>query len=303
MTERKAPTKLPGPDSQPTTLRSALEWSAKRLRSAGLDQPVREAEVLLCSITKHPRSALITHPGQTLTPDAESALVEAVQRRARREPTAYILGEQEFWSLSFRVTPDVLIPRPETECLIEALLKLIPRDAPVRILDVGTGSGAIAVAIASERPRARVVATDISPDALAVAVENAERNDVSALIRFHEGDLLQPVSGMLFDWIVSNPPYIDVDTRSTLMRDVRDYEPALALFSEDDGMAAIRRLVAGAPELLEPGPERVGFTGGLAFEFGSMQSEAVSRCLSASCFSRFEVGRDLAGLPRFAIAR
>jgi release factor glutamine methyltransferase len=230
-------------------------------------------------------------------PAAEASLYsELLERRYRGEPIQYITGETEFYGLPFRVTPDVLIPRPETEHLVEKVLDLAARFQAPRIVDVGTGSGAIAVALAHLLPHAQITAIDLSAPALAIARENAERNRVSNRIRFLQGDLLTPVAGQQFEIVVSNPPYVPTSDRASLAVEVRDHEPALALFADNDGLEVYRRLVPAAFAALIPG----GF---VALEIGYALSPAITRLLTESGFDRIEFVPDLQAIPRVACAQ
>jgi release factor glutamine methyltransferase len=214
---------------------------------------------------------------------------------------AYLLGAREFWGLMFEVTPAVLIPRPETEILVEAALELFPdTHATLHIADVGTGSGCLAVVLAKARPAARVVATDTSAAGLLVAQQNASRHGVESRVLFSYGDLfperLAP-SFESFDLIVSNPPYVPEGDRATLQPDVRDYEPAEALFAGADGLDVIRRLVPAAGQRLKPG-------GYLVFEIGAGQKRAVTGLISASPSLRMlGLRNDLQGIPRTVVAQ
>jgi release factor glutamine methyltransferase len=220
-----------------------------------------------------------------------------VARRVTREPLAYIVGVREFWGLELEVTPDVLIPRPATELIVEAMQELFPdRAVPLRIADVCTGCGCVAVAIAYERSSVLVRATDISRPALEVATRNAARHGVSDRVIFTHGDLLDGI-GDVFDAIVANPPYVVERARAALQPEVRDHEPPLALFGGADGLALVARLISAAPEHLRPG-------GYLVFEFGLGQDLEVEHLIEASPDLKL-VGlrRDLQGIARTAIAR
>lgn len=220
---------------------------------------------------------------------------ELIRRRASREPVAYIRGVQEFWGREFVVTRDVLIPRPETELLVELALPHI-KGRRRRIVDVGTGSGCIAITLALECPDAVVYAVDISPQALAVAAVNARRHGVETRVCFIEGDLLAQVPPPL-DLIVSNPPYVAERDRTALAHEVRDYEPAVALFGGDDGWRAIQRLLDAAPRSLAPG-------GLLLVELGCGQSESLCDYLPAcSPLSIADIAADLQGIARVAVLR
>jgi release factor glutamine methyltransferase len=216
-----------------------------------------------------------------------------IQRRLTGEPMQYITGETEFYGLPFWVTPNVLIPRPETEHLVERVIELAARFPSPRIVDMGTGSGAIAVALAHHGPNATITAIDLSEPALAIARENAKRNEVS--IRFLQGDLLDPVVGERFNIVVSNPPYVPEVDRPTLSVEVRDYEPGLALFAGPDGLDIYRRLIPQAFACLASG----GF---IALEIGYGQSAAITDLLGAAGFQNIEFTSDLQGIPRVACA-
>jgi len=241
---------------------------------------------------------LMTHLEEEL-PVAEAARYSRlIERRSQGEPIQYITGETEFYGLPFRVTLDVLIPRPETEHLVEKVIELAAQFKNPHIVDVGTGSGAIAVALAHELARAQlqaqVTAIDLSSQALKIAEENARRNGIS--IRFLQGDLLAPVAGERFEIIVSNPPYVPSEDRASLSIEVRDHEPALALFAGEDGLEVYRRLIPAAFDALTPG----GF---VALEIGFGQSSAIATLLIGSGFEQIEFIPDLQGIPRVACAR
>jgi release factor glutamine methyltransferase len=254
----------------------------------------RDAELLLMYTLKRSRTLLITHYDELLANDLSLSYAELLERRRKGEPIQYITGETEFYSLPFLVTPDVLIPRPETEHLVEKVIELASDFAAPRIVDVGTGSGAIAVALAHKLPHASITATDISLRALALAEENAKSNGAS--IRFLVGDLLAPTEGERFEIIVSNPPYVAMSDRDSLDVEVRDYEPALALFAGEDGLEVYRRLIPAAFEALTPG----GF---LVLEIGYSQSPAITELLTCSGFQQIEFVPDLQGISRVACAR
>lgn len=257
-----------------------------------------DAEALLLHIFRENapernRAWLVAHWNSPTGHGAEfRALIE---RRLAGEPIQYIIGEAEFYGLPFRVTRDVLIPRPETEYLVEKVLELTASFTAPRIVDIGTGSGAIAVVLAHKLPGARLTATDLSAPALKIARQNAVRNGV-ARIRFLLGDLLAPVAEERFDIIVSNPPYVPTADRATLSVEVREYEPALALFAGDDGLDVYRRLIPAAFDALKPG----GF---VALEIGYGQSISIIELLARSGFQRVEFIPDLQGIPRVACAQ
>ena len=261
----------------------------------------RDAEVLLLLALQRKlpdvnRAWLIAHQDDTVAPEAVSGLRAMLDRRIAGEPMQYISGETEFRGLPFLVNRHVLIPRPETEHLVEKVVALAAEFRRPRILDVGTGSGAIAISIRHACPDAIVTATEISEPALDLARRNAERLGFTKRVRFLQGDLLAPVAGERFDIIVSNPPYVPERDRASLSVEVRDYEPAQALFAGEDGLAIYRRLIPAAFGALAPG----GF---LAMEIGFGQEFAIAALLAASRFTQIEFTTDLQGIPRVASAQ
>jgi len=273
-----------------TTLANALANGAARL--AHLSSVRADAELLLMRAANIDRAFLLTHPDVSLTPEQLATYNQWIERRAQHEPIQYIIGEQEFYGLPLRVTPDVLIPRPETEHLVEAALQRLPHNLPLRIVDVGTGSGAIAIALAHALPQASVTALDTSPAALAVARQNAQRHDVASRIRFLESDLLAAVATEIFDAIVSNPPY--VSELEVLEPQVRDYEPHAALFAGRSGLDIYQRLIPQARQCLRP-------QGWLLMEIGHGQRDALASLLTG--WNDIDFVSDLQGIPRVAIAR
>jgi release factor glutamine methyltransferase len=253
-----------------------------------------DAELLLLHILGKDKAWLMTHLDMELAANLAARYIELLERRGNGEPVQYITGETEFYGLPFRVTRDVLIPRPETEHLVEKVIELAVLFPAPRVVDIGTGSGCIAVTLACHLPQAHITTIDLSAAALAIAEENAKRNEVA--IRFLEGDLLAPVAGEHFDFVVSNPPYVPNSDRATLSVEVRDYEPALALFAGDDGLEVYRNLIPAAFDALNPG----GF---LLLEIGYSQSSAIADLLSRSGFAQIEFTPDLQGIPRVACAR
>lgn len=290
------------------------------------DRARLDAETLFLHALGENKAWLLAHADEELPDEKATRFLALIERRYAGEPIQYILGETEFYGLPFRVTPDVLIPRPETEQLVEKVLELAAeahdagakaqddssafaarlkpcpdtkQDGPsefknIRIVDVGTGSGAIAVALACKLPQSAITAVDLSASALVVARENAKHNGVS--IRFFEGDLLAPVAGEEFDFIVSNPPYVSEADRATLSVEVREHEPALALFAGDDGLEIYRRLIPAAFKSLTPG----GF---LVLEIGFGQSAAIAELFAGCGFEEIEFTPDLREIPRVACAR
>lgn len=243
-----------------------------------------DAELLLLHVVQQPRSWLFTHAGDVLDRDVQTAYSVLVERRAAGEPVAYITGRRGFWSLDLEVTPATLIPRPETELLVELALQRLPPDTSASVVDLGTGSGAIALAIASERPQANVMATDASVEALAVARRNAQRHAIGN-VSFAHGDWLAPLAGQRVDLIVSNPPYIEAADPHVAQGDLR-FEPAGALVSGSDGLDDIRRIVIDARKHLQPG-------GWLLFEHGWNQGEAACALLLQAGYSQVFTARDL----------
>jgi release factor glutamine methyltransferase len=279
------------------TLEEWLEKGAAQLGSGPHpDRARRDAEALLAHILRRNRAALLARWKEPLDAEAAARYVALIQRRMTGEPMQYIFGETEFYGLPFAVTRDVLIPRPETEHLVETVIALAARFPEPRIVDVGTGSGAIAVALAHELPHARITAIDISAPALELARDNAGLNGVAGRIRFLRGDLLAPAAQERFDIVVSNPPYVPRADRASLAVEVREYEPALALFAGDDGLDAYRRIIPAAQATL--------VSGGLAaFEIGYGQAPAVRALLSDSGFDQIDSVPDLQGIQRVVFAR
>jgi release factor glutamine methyltransferase len=248
-------------------VRTALKEGIAQLAGAQVPSHMLAAELLLMHALGRDRTWLYSHPEEIVTPATAEKYFELVARRAAGEPTQYLTGKQEFWGLEFEVTPAVLIPRPETEHVVEVVLERLrsrssarERDAEIkhahlRVADVGTGSGCLAIALSRELPNAEIFATDISPAALAVARGNAARHGVSAQVHFLECDLLGAFSGspLPFDVIVSNPPYVGRDEVDALPREVRDHEPHVALFGGTTGIEIYARLVEQAGSLLRPG--------------------------------------------------
>jgi release factor glutamine methyltransferase len=268
-----------------TTVADALDSATIALKAAGVDTPQLDAEVLLAHAMGTDRTRLVIEPGAAVTGDAIPAFRSAVRRRSvEREPVAYITGTKGFRHIELQVDARVLIPRPDTETLVEAAVEALPQGA--RVVDVGTGSGAIALALKDERPDLDVVGTDLSPEALEVAHANAQRLGLDVL--FVEGDLL---AGMKADAVVSNPPYVQDDAQ--LQPEIARHEPALALFAGPDGMDAYERLA--------PGVSAAGASW-VAFEVGEAQAGAVAALLSAAGYAKSERRRDLAGIERVVVA-
>jgi len=299
-------------ESRFTSVRDVLRDAITQLEHINTPSAALAAELLLMHTIGRERTWLYTHPEQELDAAAREKYFSLIARRASGVPTQHLTGHQEFWGLDFEVTPDVLIPRPETEHVIEVTLQCLGvasdaarRDAELRIADVGTGSGCIAVALAHELPNARVAATDISAAALEVARRNAARNAVDARIEFVECNLLDALlhqslatshQSPPFDAVVSNPPYIARSDARTLAREVREHEPEFALFGGETGTEIYGPLIAQAATLLKPG-------GILVLELGYNSAEHVSRLLNASEWNDVLFTDDLAGIKRVASAR
>ncbi len=279
-------------------LRQALTAAAAQLAvdpDLG-DTAARDAELLLLHTLQIPRVTLLAYPDRELTPGQEALYQKNIDRRLLHEPIQYITGQQEFYGLLLQVTPAVLIPRPETEHLIEAVLKHLHADAPHKIADIGTGSGAIAIALAVSLPQAEITALDISTEALAIAAANAREHKVDNRIKFLHSDLLSTLAheAETFDAVVSNPPYVPEADRDTLHPQVRDHEPAIALFSGETGLDIYRRLIPQAHNALKP-------NGLLALEIGHGQREAIASLLQT--WHNVSFVNDLQQVPRVALAQ
>ncbi|MFN0019042.1 MAG: peptide chain release factor N(5)-glutamine methyltransferase [Pirellulaceae bacterium] len=283
------------------TVGRLLTWTADYLKKSGSPSARLDAEVLLAAARKCERIALYTAFETEVPDDVRAVFRELVKRRAAGTPVAYLVGKKEFYSLSFLVTPDVLIPRPETEHLVVAavdLLAALPADSHSLVADVGTGSGAIAVSLAKHAAHAKIIATDISPEALVVARQNAASHGVSERIEFVETDLLEKVSAeRKFDLVVSNPPYIGLNEEATLAPQVRDHEPHLALFAGPDGTEIIARLIPQAAARLKSG-------GYLLMEVSPLIAAGVADLVQKSnAFEPATILKDLAGLARVVQAK
>ncbi len=273
-----------------TTL-SVLDWTTQRFTDAGIAPARLEAQLLLAHVLRCSRVQLYTAFDKPLAEAELAGYRELIKRRLGGEPVAYLIGEQEFWALPFYVDASVLVPRPDTETVIEVARALRPEPAaPCRVLDLCTGSGAIAISLAKELPGAQVVATEVSAEAAAVARRNAERNAVTERVEVRVGDLFAPAAGERFDLIVANPPYIASAVIATLAPEVR-HEPPIALDGGPDGLAFYDRICAAAPAHLSPG-------GAIVLEHGYDQADAVRTRLEAAGFQRVAMVRDLGKNPR-----
>jgi release factor glutamine methyltransferase len=279
------------------TIAQAIIDGASRLHAAGIDQERRTAGLLLCHVMGIDRTRLLTRSEEQIDKARYLDYLALVVRRAAGEPAQYLTGHQEFYGLDFIVTPDVLIPRPETEFLIERVMNLVAdsrQDSPW-IVDVGTGSGCIAVTVAKLLPRARFIATDASPAALNVARTSAERHGVRDRIEFLEGDLFAPLAkrGLegAVDVVASNPPYVSEERPELIQREVYEWEPHEALFGGLDGLDFYRRLIAESPHYLKPG-------GYVVLEIAFSQVDSISELVKGSAFELVDTTRDLQGIPR-----
>jgi release factor glutamine methyltransferase len=286
--------------AEPWTIGRLLQWTTGYLKTHGSESPRLDAEVLLASVLGCQRIELYTAFERAPSEESRAALRELIRRRAAGVPVAYLVGHREFYSLDFRVTPDVLIPRPETELVVTALIDLARqcRAGEVTICDVGTGSGNIAVAAAKHLPRSRITAVDASPPALEVARHNAQRHAVADRIELIQSELFAGIApGRRFDFVVSNPPYVSESEMAGLAPDVRDHEPRAALVAGPRGTEIIEALLVQAGDRLVPG-------GHLLVEISPMIHDAVQALLAAD--ARFAPGptiKDLARLPRVVQAR
>jgi len=290
------------------TLKEALASAIEHLETHHVGSPRLNAETLLMFTLACNRAYLYAHSEQKLSPDDESRYFDAINERARGKPAQYITGHQEFWGLDLIVSPAVLIPRPETEHVVETVLELARlgdadesqqqragAPAPhVRIADVGTGSGAIALALAKELPSAEIHATDISAEALEVARANSARHELGERIKFHHADILDALPREEFDFVVSNPPYVGQSEEDQVQLDVRKCEPTNAVFAGPTGLDVIERLIPQAREALRPG-------GWLVFEISGTIADGVQRLLAG--WADVKITNDLQGIARVARAR
>jgi release factor glutamine methyltransferase len=279
-----------------TDIRTILLQTTRDLTACGSPSSRLDAEVLLMHFLRTDRLQLCAHPERNLTEGEAAGFARWVERRRRGEPVAYIVGEKEFWSLILQVNHEVLIPRPETECLIEEVLERYGREAGgLRIIDIGTGSGAIGIALAREMPAARVVATDISRGALEVAGRNAVIHGVAGRVEFLHGDLFASASGT-FDLIVSNPPYIPDEDYLRLPAGIREFEPRQALIAGPDGTAFHREIIRGGTRRLKAG-------GWIFLEIGEGQKELVEALFrEEGIYDTIRFRRDYGGIERVAVA-
>ncbi len=279
--------------SETWTLLRLLRWTTGFFRDKGIDSPRLDAELLIAGVLDLDRVGIYLNYDRPLTAAELATIKPLVKRRGQREPLQYLLGHTEFWSLDFKVSPAVLIPRADSEILVEEALQ---KAADVgELLDIGTGSGAVALSFAHEKTNWQITGLDISPAALEVAVENAQRLALDDRSRFITGDLAQ-LPEKTFDLVVSNPPYISAAEYRELMPEVRDHEPELALLAAEDGLACYRQLAAQAQKILKPG-------GWLLLEIGYQQEQAVTQLLAAAGLTEIYCRQDYAGNPRVVSGR
>jgi release factor glutamine methyltransferase len=288
------------PSPRPTvwTIQALLAWTTRFFESKGIEGARLDAELLLAHALGWRRIELYARIDHVPAAERLARFREMVKARGERVPAKYLIGESEFYSMPLAVSERVLIPRPETEVLVERALAVIPEDEEAAAADLGTGSGAIAIAVAARRARARLVATDLSPEALAVARANAERHGLGARIEFRQGDWFAALeAGRLFDAILSNPPYVAAADLARAMPEVRDREPRIALDGGPDGLNALRLLVAGGADWLKD-------AGWLIVEVGAGQAQAVAELArQAGRYGEVQVAKDFAGIDRIVSIR
>jgi release factor glutamine methyltransferase len=280
-------------------LKQAVDSAYQLFIENDVPSPRLNAELLLLFVLNRERSYLYAHPERELTPDEQSRFDDVIRERARGCPTQYITGHQEFWGLDLLVSPAVLIPRPETEHVVETVLELVKEyqfDGPgrLRLLDVGTGSGCIALALASELPHAEIHACDISEEALEIARINAARLALGGKVLFRKSDLLSVYAGERFDFVISNPPYVGEAEADKVQKQVREFEPQIAVFAGHEGMDVYRRLIPQAQKASRPG-------GWFIAEIGFSEEAKVRELLAG--WEDVQVTADLQGIPRVVAAR
>lgn len=283
------------------TIKSLLRWATCTLQQQGIETARLDSEVLLAHTLNTDRLYLYLHYDKPLLPSEYHPFYSLLRRRAAHEPLAYIMGKKEFWSLEFVVTPGVLIPRPETEILVEQAIRLLRERLPVKtplwVLDIGTGSGNIAISIANEVKECLVIALDCSASALSCAKQNALRHGVASRIDFVQGDLFEPLrsSDRPFDLIVSNPPYVSTTAWETLSPDIKDYEPLTAIAGGRDGLEYLRSILLQAHRYLSPG-------GSLLLEFGEGHGITLLEICRQQGFYPVSLVKDYSGIERVLIA-
>jgi len=284
------------------TIQKLLNWVAEYLGRKGVDSPRLSAELLLSHVLAKKRIELYTQFDRTVAEDQLARLRDMVKRAGQHEPIAYLVGKTEFYSLELNVSPHCMIPRPETELLVERAIEFLQvRSGPQIVCDLCTGSGCIAIAIVKNCPAARIMATDISDDALKVAAQNVQKHQLDERAELLCGDLFEPVTPRLagdkFDLIVCNPPYVSAAEYEALARNVRDYEPKLALFAGTDGLDICRRVIQEASAFLKP-------AGALMLEIGFSQGRVIKELLEqAGTFAEIRIEKDFQNHNRIAIAK
>jgi release factor glutamine methyltransferase len=280
------------------TIDDALKEATRILKTSGIDEARRDAVSLLFFTLERDRAFLLVHNLDVVDEKNLESYFSSIERRAAGEPLQYITGRQEFFGLDFEVTPDVLIPRPETEILVEAALELIDQDEEAFICDVGIGSGCIVVSLLRERKLLKAYGLDISSAALKVAARNAARHGVDERLALFESDCFSALTGkdLKFDLIVSNPPYVTETDFQTLQREVRAHEPRIALTPGGDGLSVVQKLLTNAPRHLKP-------NGRLLIEIGYDQSESVQEMIDARVWTLIEIRKDLQQIPRMVVLR
>jgi len=277
-------------------LKQALMSAVDRLEASDVGSPRLNAEVLLMFVLNVSRAYLYAHPERELTAEEQSRYDEVLAQRSTGMPSQYITGHQEFWGLDFIVSPGVLIPRPETEHLVETVLELARGIVRPKMVDVGTGSGAIALALAHELKNAEVYAVDVSEEALEIARANAVRLQLDGRVKFVQSDVLSSVTEHDFDFVVSNPPYVGFDEADKVQKSVRDFEPRVAVFAGEHGLDIIGPLIEQAHAALKSG-------GWLAMEIGYSMRDVVVDLLTPTLWDEVRVVPDLQGIPRVVAAR
>lgn len=280
---------------QTWTVLKMLEWTTGWLTEQGIDSARLDAECMLAHVLGIQRIHLYVQFDRPLDDDELAAFKALIKRRAAGEPVAYLTGTRGFWTIDLKCDSRALIPRPETEIVVEEALELLDPDAEARILDVGTGTGVIGLTLANERPGCRVTLTELSSGALALAHENTEALELTERVELSEGDLFENVDGT-FDLIVSNPPYVGTSERDDVDDAVHAFEPHEALYAGEDGLDVIRRLIESAPDHLEP-------EGWLIFEHGYRQGDAIAQLLEAAGYREIRIRKDYARHDRVAVAK
>ncbi len=278
------------------TIAEAVIHGAQKLRSSDIVQPEREAESLLRFVIAKDRAFVVAHPDAILSEDEIQTFERLTDRRSQHEPFQYIVGIQDFFGLEFSVTTSVLIPRPETEILVEAVIKEFQSKEDLRFCEIGVGSGCVSIAILVNLPRTVAVGVDVSAKALEVARANAERHDVSGRIKLYESNLFDGIDETDLDMIVSNPPYVPDPDLPALQQEVRDFEPRIALSGGRDGLAVIRKIIEGSPAKLRAG-------GMLFVEIGWDQAESVRSLFYSDAWLPVQILPDLQGIPRIVVAK